>query len=188
MQIVKYPKEKIILTDVDGCLLDWNTEFHCWMENKGYNKMTNATMIEDQYNIAVSDVRKFITEFNNSESIQHLPVFLDADYYVEKLKMLGYKFICITSIGTNENIKQNRIKNLQNLFGEKTFLDFVFLATYADKKEILEKYKNIGKYWVEDNYKQFCIGKELGLESFYLNNESNTNTWKQIYGEITKND
>lgn len=150
--------------------------------------MANSTMIEDQYNIAVSDIRKLITEFNNSESIRHLPVFLDAEYYVKKLKILGYKFICITSIGTTENIKKNRIKNLQKIFGEKTFLDFVFLSTYADKKEILEKYKNIGKYWIEDNYKQFCAGEELGLESFYLNKESSTNTWKQIYNEIIRND
>ena len=44
---------KIILTDCDGVLLDWEDAFHQWMQTQGHNKVTHRGMydISTQYGI-----------------------------------------------------------------------------------------------------------------------------------------
>jgi len=42
-------KEKIILTDCDGCLLNWEYAFDVWMEGHGYTMIDKGRFI---YNIA----------------------------------------------------------------------------------------------------------------------------------------
>jgi len=181
----KNPKEKIILTDVDGCLVDWNLVFRSWMNSNGYSSIkTNTGLIEDQYSLPTKQVRMLITEFNKTDNIASLPAFDDSVLYVKKLTELGYKFICITSIGLDTDIKNNRITNLVDLFGKNTFLDFIFLKTHQSKTDILKKYKDAGLYWIEDNIDQYNAGVQVGLKSFYLNKNSLTNSWKEIYSRI----
>lgn len=189
MQTAKYQKEKIILTDIDGCVLDWNLSFHDWMKSKNVNRLNNTSaMIEDQYDLPVSEVRSLIREFNNSDNISKLPSFLDAEIYLKKLYNLNYRFICITSIGNTETIKENRIKNLKNLFGNTMFLEFVFLKTYESKETVLLEYCNKGLYWIEDSRSQYEIGRNLGLVSFHLDvlqkNNDSVSSWEEIYKKI----
>jgi len=180
-----YSKEKTILTDVDGCLVDWVTIFHSWMKSNGHCRIkNNASLIEQQYNLTDKQVRMLITEFNKTDNIASLPAFDDSVLYVKKLTELGYKFICITSIGLDTDIKNNRITNLVDLFGKNTFLDFIFLKTHQSKTDILKKYKDAGLYWIEDNIDQYNAGVQVGLKSFYLNKNSLTNSWKEIYSRI----
>ena len=142
----KNPKEKTILTDVDGCLVDWNLVFRSWMNSNGYSSIkTNTGLIEDQYSLPTKQVRMLITEFNKTDNIASLPAFDDSVLYVKKLTELGYKFICITSI---------------------------------------KKYKDAGLYWIEDNIDQYNAGVQVGLKSFYLNKNSLTTSWKEIYSRI----
>jgi len=181
----KNPKEKTILTDVDGCLVDWNLVFRSWMNSNGYSSIkTNTGLIEDQYSLPTKQVRMLITEFNKTDNIASLPAFDDSVLYVKKLTELGYKFICITSIGLDTDIKNNRITNLIDLFGKNTFLDFIFLKTHQSKTDILKKYKDAGLYWIEDNIDQYNAGVQVGLKSFYLNKNSLTTSWKEIYSRI----
>jgi len=192
VQIVKYPKEKIILTDVDGCLVDWNTPFHTWMKENGHDRvLTNATSIEEQYSLPVLETRKLIKEFSNNDVISILQPLNDSKKYVNKLFNLGYRFISISSISLKDSVKNNRIKNLKTLFGNETFIDFVFLNTYESKNEILFQYKDVGKYWIEDNYKQYRAGLDVGLISFYLTetsrDENSLKSWSEIYSRILKN-
>lgn len=191
MQIAKYQKEKIILTDVDGCLVDWNISFHSWMQSQNHErKMPTARMIEDQYELPMAEVRKLIRTFNDSNEIANLPSFLDANTYIKKLYDLDYRFICITSIGNNDTVKKNRIKNLTSLFGKDAFLDFVFLKTYEPKDEVLKDYKDRGSYWIEDSRSQYLAGLNQGLISFHLTVtpefDDSVLSWKEIYKKIVE--
>ena len=50
--------QKLILTDADGVLLNWEYAFSCWMEQKGCEKQPGANF---QYDISKS----FNVESNN---------------------------------------------------------------------------------------------------------------------------
>ena len=48
-------QEKIILTDIDGCVLDWEFAFHQWMEHHGHTlDDKNVYSVATAYNLADS--------------------------------------------------------------------------------------------------------------------------------------
>jgi len=60
--------EKMILTDADGVLLNWEFAFDCWMEARGHKKVRS-----DCYDMALSygvekvEIKRSIKLFNESE-------------------------------------------------------------------------------------------------------------------------
>ena len=66
---------KVILTDVDGVLLNWEYAFKCWMEQHGY-KLNNTASdydISDRYGIPYSKGKELVRFFNESAAIGFLP-------------------------------------------------------------------------------------------------------------------
>ena len=144
----------VILTDVDGVLLNWEYAFDTWMQTHGHSKVEGGQFkynIGKRYNISDDQGKQLIKYFNESAAIGFLPPLRDAMYYVKKLhEKHGFVFHAITSLSLDKNAIHLREMNLKKLFGETVFEKIVCLDTGADKNDALMPYKDSGLWWVED--------------------------------------
>jgi len=189
-------KNKIILTDADGVLLDWEYAFDVWMTQHGFNKLDSLKYnIGKRYGIEEDQGRKLIKIFNESAHIGFLPPLRDAMYYVKRLhEEHGYVFHCITSLTKDENAQELRRMNLRKLFGHTAFEKFIFLDTGADKDQALEPYRDSGLWWIEDKIDNCQVGSALGLKSLLVEHGHNMHyndskiprmkNWRDIYNMI----
>ena len=188
-------KEKVILTDCDGVLLDWVYAFDCWMETHGYKKQDDMCYdVSQAYGIEKAVGKQLVRTFNESAAIGFLPPLRDAVYYIKQLhEKHGFVFHCITSLSHDRFAQNLRVKNLEKLFGEQMFEEYVFLDCGADKDEALAKYEGSECYWIEDKVENAQVGKEVGLQSLLIAHESNAGVtdiprfskWKEVYNHIT---
>jgi hypothetical protein len=191
--------DKIILTDADGVLLDWEWAFNVWMQEHGFEPVPGNKLNYDmdvRYGIPKEQVRKLIRLFNESAAIGFLPALRDAMYYVKRLhEEHGYVFHCITSLSRDENAGKLREMNLSKLFGNQAFERIVCLDTGADKHEALSEYQDSGCWWLEDKPENAVVGHAAGLRSllvehghnmhFYHEGITTVKNWKEIYQLIT---
>lgn len=193
-------KNKIILTDADGVLLDWEYAFDVYMRQHGFNKQEGSQFkynIGKRYGIDNEQGKKLIKIFNESAHMGFLPPLRDAMYYVKRLhEEHGYVFHCITSLSKDDNACELRRMNLRKLFGKTAFEKFVFLDTGADKDEALEPYRGSGLWWIEDKITNCEVGLDLGLKPLLVEHGHNMDyvnpsiprvkNWKEIYEQIVQ--
>ncbi len=163
----------VILTDVDGVMLNWEYAFDIWMQkNKGYPKPLPGQPTYDiskRYCILPGKGKELIRQFNESAAIGFLPPLRDAVHYIRKLhEEQGYVFHVITSLSTDRSAGELRTMNLKKLFGETAIERFVYLDTGADKDEILEQYRDTECMWVEDKMENAVAGLRFGLNSILM--------------------
>ena len=191
--------KKLILTDADGVLLDWEWAFNVWMQEHGFEEVPGSKLNYDmsmRYGIPKEQVKKLIRIFNESAAIGFLPALRDAMYYVKRLhEEHGYRFHCITSLSLDPNAQKLREMNLNKLFGTTAFERIVCLDTGADKEEALEEYEGTGCYWLEDKPENAIAGYRAGLRSLLVEHGHNMHhyhegitivkNWREIYQLIT---
>ena len=189
---------KIILTDADGVLLDWEWAFSGWMQERGYTLTADnkqSYYLHHHYNeLEEKDSKKVIKTFNESAAIGFLPALRDSAHYVKLLhEKHGYQFRVITSLSLDKNAQKLRGKNLRKLFGN-AIESVICLDTGADKDEVLKEYESSGLFWIEDKPENADVGYSLGLSSLLVEHGHNmTHTcnypivknWKEIYKIIT---
>lgn len=186
---------KVILTDCDGVLMNWEYAFTVWMEQHGFEVKgdPNAYDIGKRYGLTKERKEEMVRFFNESAAIGFLPPLRDAMYYVDLLhRKHGYTFHMITSLSKDESAQQLRIRNTKKLFGETAFTKFIFEDTGADKDDVLEPYRDTGYLWIEDKLENAQLGHSLGLESLVVEHAHNMNNeefptfaqWKDIYEYI----
>ncbi len=192
-------KNKLILTDADGVLLDWEWAFSVWMRERGYTLSENAKQsyyLHHHYNeLEEKDAKRVVRTFNESAAIGFLPALRDATYYVKRLhEEHGYVFRVITSLSLDKDAQRLRDMNLRKLFGD-AIEDVICLATGADKDEALAPYEGSGLYWIEDKPSNADCGYKLGLNSILVEHGHNMHhtcnypvvkNWKEIYELITE--
>jgi len=191
--------EKIIVTDADGVLLNWEYAFCTWMEAQGYTQVIDGNKEYDlgkRFGIAQETVCETVKIFNASAAMGFLPALRDARYYVKRLhEELGYNFHCVTSLGLDPSAKKLRQMNLDKLFGPTAFPVLDCLDTNAPKNAALEKYRDTGYYWIEDKFENAVVGQNLGLRPILIEHGWNMNevvpdgmkkvtTWKELYNHI----
>ena len=165
---------KVILTDIDGVVLDWETSFYEWMSNKGYDaKNAGVYNMDAVFEMRHDKAKALIKEFNNSSWMRFLQPLRDARSGIAKLVEEGYTFHAITSISLDPNTKELRQQNLDNVFGKGVFTKLVCLDTGADKDEALEEYRDSGLYWIEDKTINANLGVRLGLKTILINHKHN---------------
>lgn len=168
-------REKIILTDADGVLLDWNTAFDKFMSSKGHPRVPeteNEYKISTRHNITIHQATNYIKEFNESPSVGHLSPFADSVEHVRLLSELGFRFIVVTSISSHPNAKIYRTNNLVDLFGD-VFDDIHCIEQGASKAAILMNWADTGYFWIEDHMRQAEAGYEAGLRTILINHPYN---------------
>lgn len=190
--------EKLILTDADGVLLDWNNEFNRWAQSRGYNEVRSDVYdMHLCYDISPIKAKKIIKQFNESAAICQLPTFRDSKFWVKRIyEELGYKFRVITSVSLCPYSIEARRMNLEYHFGD-AIESLVCLDTGADKWDVLSKYKDTGLWGIEDKTQNALAGKHFGLKSVLIEHDHNIEAsvtydilrvkdWKQIYRLIKK--
>jgi hypothetical protein len=190
-------KNKLILTDADGVLLDWEWAFSVWMQERGYTLTVNhknSYYLHHHYNeLEEKDAKKVVKAFNESAAIGFLPALRDAAYYVKRLhEEHAYEFRVITSLSLDKNAQKLREMNLRKIFGN-AIESVICLDTGADKDSALEPYRNSGMWWIEDKPQNADVGHAIGLKSILVEHGHNMHhecdypvvkNWKEIYNII----
>jgi hypothetical protein len=195
-------KDKIILTDCDGVLLDWEFSFNLWMDGKGYTLNQDAWQnyhIHDRFNIDVDHAKSLVRQFNDSAEMLNLTPLQSAVKYIKKLhEEFGYVFHVITSQTDNEAAQKLRIMNLENVFGKHVFIKHTIIGCGEDKTRSLDPYMDSGCFWLEDKPKNADVGRSLGLQSLLVAHHYNSEDelvlkgtlrldWDGIYKHISEN-
>jgi len=72
---------KIVLTDVDGVLCNWEGGFNSFMQSKGFKMIENGELeyvIGNRFGIDRELGYSYVREFNNSKAIAELEPLRDA--------------------------------------------------------------------------------------------------------------
>ena len=84
-------KQKYIITDIDGCVLDWEEGFSVWAEHHGHQLVDGYQFkysIGDRYGLTYQQGNQMVKTFNESAAIGFLPPLRDAQIFIKKLKLL----------------------------------------------------------------------------------------------------
>ncbi len=207
---------RIILTDVDGVLLEWEHHFTEWMLQRSYydnevgegyigrkvypykllDGKENTYEMAERFGLTKTEVRKEIREFNKSAWMGNQPPIADSQTWVKLLAAEGWTFIPITSQTSDIPAELLRKKRLGELFGEHIFTNYHILDTGADKDSALAEFHGTGLYWIEDKPKNALAGLKYGLKTILLDHPYNrdfehpdiirVSNWKEIHELIAR--
>ena len=191
---------RIILTDVDGVLLEWENHFAIWMLTKGYQQKPGKEKIysmDRRYGITKKRKEDLIKEFNNSAWMSTQTPLPESQTWVKLLHAEGWTFIPITSQTTDIPAQELRKRRLQELFGGTVFSNFFILDTGANKDSALAEFHGTGLWWVEDKPENALLGLEYGLKPLLMDHKYNrkfkhsnikrVSNWKEIRTIINSN-
>ena len=123
---------KVILTDCDGVLMNWEYAMNVWMQSQGYKIVEGGQEhydMGDRYNLDPELKSRLVRQFNESAAIGFLPPLRDAMYYVDLLhRKHGYVFHMITSLSLDPFLKIYVLKILKNYLA-KQLLSVLSLLT-----------------------------------------------------------
>ena len=185
--------DKIILTDVDGVLLDWETAFEEYAIAQGYVFNENQRIVYsmgEQLGIGHEEASKLIGAFNHSEEFGRIAPFRDSIEYIKRFKDEGWRFIAITTAGEHPDTWSLRRANLNAVFGTDAIDELYVLPLHGDKGVELVKYKDSGLFWIEDKPSNAVLGYQYGLRPLLMSTAHNrgyhggvwrVNTWNDIY-------
>ena len=195
-----------ILSDCDGVLLDWNTAFEKWMKFHFEQVVQNRTEYNIVHRYPESDLTQYLYThhslylprlFCNSSRIGSLKPLRDSVLYTRKLyEEFGITIDVVTSHSTDPESVRLRHENLKRHFGDA--IDrIITLDTGAPKDEALKEWEGTGLIWVEDVPQNAVLGAELGLTTWLMDQEYNTDFkpennlnirraywWKDIYDYV----
>ena len=201
---------RIILTDVDGVLLEWEHHFTKWLQLRSYfDKNGNRNYpyklldsgqdnydMSKRFGISKETISQEIREFNRSAWMGTQRPMLESQTWVKLLHAEGWTFVPITSQTSDIPGQCLRKKRLGELFGEHVFSNYHILGTGADKDGALAEFHNTGLYWVEDKPKNALAGLKYGLKPILIDHPYNkdfnhpdiirVNNWKQIHEILSK--
>jgi len=196
---------RIILTDVDGVLLEWEHHFTKWMlqrtlfdergaryhPHKLLADKQNTYEMAERFGVTISEIRKEIREFNRSAWMGTQRPMPDSQTWVKLLAAEGWTFIPITSQTSDIPAQCLRKRRMGELFGEHIFSNYHILGTGADKDSALAEFHNTGLYWIEDKPKNAVTGLKYGLKPILIDHPYNrdfdhpevtrVNNWQDIH-------
>lgn len=190
-----YKKERKILTDVDGVLLDWESAFTAWMGERGYTPVNPEVYKQSvRYNIEQQFADSLVQTFNESAWMGYLKPLRDSVNVLDQFSASHWHFECITSLSTDHWAGELRRTNLNRWFGN-TVRRVRCIATGADKDDILKEYEP-GHWWIEDKPENCEAGLRAGHKPILIDHPFNqeynnpdvirVKDWQEIYNIITK--
>jgi uncharacterized HAD superfamily protein len=201
---------RIILTDVDGVLLEWEHHFTKWLQLRSYfdengNRYYPYKLVDNshddyemanRFGVSKDTIRQEIREFNRSAWMGTQRPMMESQTWVKLLAAEGWTFVPITSQTSDIPAQCLRKKRLGELFGDHIFKNYHILGTGADKDSALAEFHETGLYWVEDKPKNALAGLSYGLKPILIDHPYNkefnhpdiirVNNWKQIHEILSK--
>lgn len=185
---------KILLTDVDGVLLDWKAGYVNWMmENPQWfpygiqdKAESEKLTIEGWLRCTHDESRESIAAFNDTDAFGELKPYADAEEYIAKIHAAGYSFVAITACKEDAATHERRTKNLKKYFGN-AIADVHCVGLRTAKDEYLKRYQPT--FWFEDSISHAHEGIKYGHNAIVLDhyyNQSETpfiraKNWSEIY-------
>ena len=188
---------KVILTDIDGVVFDWHTQFVNWMEMQGYKstgmKHHDADIhLEFGIDYKESIVKK--EEFNTNMISSTLEPYGEADVWINKLYEEDFRFIGLTSFSDKPIAQYYRYLNLEDYFPTDCFASMIFLSAGETKREVLEQFSGTNLIYVEDRILNVNSALRLGLKPILMSHDYNVHfkrdpvfvsqNWEQVYNYI----
>lgn len=184
----------MILTDVDGVLLDWFAGFKQYLVESGIKVAEGEPSDWSMVGwVDHPDISALIAKFNASPDFGRLVAYPEA---VNNLQYLhtkhGHEIVAITSCSDAIETFDRRTRNLLDTFGP-IFREVFCLPLMMSKTEVLKNYPR-GTVWVEDSLHGAKAGYEAGHRVFLLNRPYNqhavdfpverVDNWDEIYQRI----
>lgn len=195
---------KLILTDVDEVVLNWDSAFENWYlktcEHFGGAKPTRALRdcnnIEDWLGCPYESTRKLIEQFNQcKDHFPYITAYPEAVTYVNRLKREGWSFVAITACTDDAWTHDARRENLEKYF-PGVFDTIHCVGLGQEKTKFLERYQPT--WWIDDKPRHAEEGGRLGHKAFLMEQQYNVNFkcrlskrvkgWREIYDCINTDD
>lgn len=179
--------KKLILTDCDGVLVNWNSGFHEFMKKKNIVKVPDTDgeySLSIRYGLSTKQKREFVKEFNESSHIEHLEPFADSVNYVKLLSKLDFRFIVISSLSDDPTARKYRVKNLTKIFGN-VFDDIICIEMGSNKFNTLINWADTGYFWIEDHMAQAEAGYEVGLRPILIEHSYNKHYQTDLFPKVS---
>lgn len=170
---MNYDKNRKILADVDGVLLDWESGFDSWMLEKHGLKVKNPGVYGQnvRYDLEKSVTDSFVKVFNESAWIGFLKPLRDSVSVLDELASLHWHIECITSLSTDHWAGELRRLNLQRFFGRGVIRRCQCIETGGDKDEPLSQYSPT--WWIEDKPQNCLTGLKFGHKPILIDHPYN---------------
>lgn len=168
---MKRNKKPVLLTDVDGVLLDWVKIFGQFAQSKGFTLFMEHPQtwgMNEWFGADANAIRSLISEMNSSEIFAKLPPFTDALKVLPELART-HDLVAITCCSNDTKTIQRRKENLKVL--DVKFKEVHCLNFTDSKKELLAAYPKT--LWVEDRFEGAKSGVETGHDAFLINRSYN---------------
>ena len=188
-----YERDRKILADVDGVLLDWETAFDAWMQEKGYKVYDKDVYKQSiRYNLNPLTADKLVQQFNECAWIGYLKPLKDSVDIIHKFASDNWHIECITSLSADHWAGELRRYNLERWFGRGAIRRVRCIETGADKDDILKEYEP-GHWWIEDKPENCEAGKRAGHKPIIVDHPYNreydgairVQNWQEIFNLIT---
>ena len=194
-------KSKIILTDVDGVLLDWFTAFKRYMASFDMHANGPEHTEHDQMHVHFGlngreEMFEYVETFNSGHwEFGTLPALDGAVEGMNSLADDGFKFIAITSCSTHPQTVALRKANLFNVFGDM-FEEVHCVDVGESKRTHLSSHEPT--FWLEDkasaaedgllyNHKPILITQSWNRETAIDSRIKRCHTWGEIVEYIKEN-
>lgn len=171
-------KNKIILTDVDGVILDFASGFYDFIsETHGIEIPEEAKSnyyIYKDLGLENYNQQEIMTDYAHSEHFTRLPAKECAKQVLQQLRKDGWRFVAITACDTglerqcHKKTYQNRMDNLEAHFGN-IFEDLHLSNWERGKTEFLKRYEPT--WWIDDRVSHAEDGHKLGHKSIVMHTE-----------------
>lgn len=182
---------KTIVLDIDGVVLQWNSQIIPFIHSKG--KQVPTDILRSIFTNSFIDFKalneiipNFLEEYHSSTfgKLLHLfdPRIPTALVHLKKEN--HYKFVALTCFSSDSEVSKNRVLNLESYFGN-LFEEIIVLPAGSSKKNSLAdlslKYEIL--LFVDDSMEHYNTSVEiLGEEnSFHF---SEKNNWNTLLGKI----
>ncbi len=155
--------EKIILTDIDGCLLNWREGFMRFMLNRGFSihpEFESHYLLTGYYGITHDELHEQVESFNSGRwefgTLKPVPGAVKA---VNALSDLGYRFVGISACSSERQAFVLRRANLYNIFGD--VFDTVHCLDLKDGKRA-HLMQHEPTFWIDDKMDMCLEGIDAG--------------------------
>ncbi len=168
--------DKIIYTDIDVTLLDFNVSFESYLRSIDYiGDQYPIGFLKGENNLAAvmgipaEESAQLVHDFFETSHFSELPAIEGSVEAVQSLYRDGWRFIAISACPSSVGAEARK-SNLENVFNIP--FEEVHLTGFGGcKREILSQFKPT--IWVEDHVGHANVGHELGYRSYLLTHKHN---------------